>query len=165
MTSRKPPRIEILEAHRRPELGAAARLFREYAASLEFDLDFQDFDDEVACLPGEYAPPRGRLLLARDRTEDTAAGCVALRPFGPGICEMKRLFVVQACRGLGVGRALAVAVIDAARDAGYEKMRLDTTARMIAANTLYRELGFHPIDAYRHNPLPDARFWELELSG
>lgn len=163
MTSGKPQRIEILEAHSGPLLAEAARLFRDYAASLDFGLDFQGFDNEVAGLPGEYAPPEGRLLLARDRMGDAAAGCVALREFESGICEMKRLFVVPACRGLGVGRALTVAVIEAARDAGYERMRLDTTARMIAANTLYRELGFRPIDAYRHNPLPDARFWELEL--
>jgi putative acetyltransferase len=154
--------IDILEAHQGPGLDEAARLFRDYAASLEFDLDFQDFDNEVACLPGEYAPPNGRLLLAR--RDGTPAGCVALRPFGPGIGEMKRLFVTEACRGLGVGRKLSVAIIAAARQAGYRKMRLDTTARMTAANTLYRELGFRPIDAYRHNPLPDARFWELELT-
>lgn len=159
--SRRPP-VEILPAHEGPALAEASRLFRDYAASLEFGLDFQDFDGEVAGLPGEYAPSGGRLLLARHAGR--TAGCVALRPFEPGICEMKRLFVVEECRGLGVGRALAAAVIAAAREAGYEKMRLDTTARMTAANTLYRRLGFRPIPAYRHNPLPDARFWELKLA-
>jgi len=155
------PIIEIIEAHEGSALAQAAQLFRDYAASLEFNLDFQDFDHEVADLPGEYAPPAGRLLLARQ--EDAVAGCVALRPLDRGICEMKRLFVAEGFRGRGVGRRLTIAIIDAARAAGYHRMRLDTTARMTEANTLYRELGFHPIPAYRHNPLPDARFWELDL--
>ena len=156
------PVLDIVQAHRGAALAEAARLIRAYAESLEFGLEFQDFDREVAGLPGEFAPPGGRLLLARHG--DHTAGCVALRPFDPpSICEMKRLFVVDGCRGLGVGRALAVAVIEAASEAGYSRMCLDTTARMIAANALYRELGFRPIDAYRHNPLPDARYWELEL--
>jgi putative acetyltransferase len=161
MTGQSTPTIEIVAAHEGPALAKAARLFRNYADSLEFNLDFQGFDQEVSGLPGEYAPPEGRLLLAR--RESVTVGCVALRPFGPGICEMKRLFVVEDCRGLGVGRKLTEAVITAARDARYGQMRLDTTARMTAANTLYRELGFRPIPAYRHNPLPDARFWELNL--
>lgn len=163
MNSRKPATTLILDAHQGPGLAAAARLFRDYAASLDFDLDFQGFDQEVSGLPGEYIPPGGRLLLARQGNR--TAGCVALRPFDPPvICEMKRLFVSEECRGLGVGRALAVAVIAAAKEAGYRQMRLDTTARMTAANTLYHDLGFRPIPAYRHNPLPDARFWELALS-
>jgi len=155
--------IEIVDAHEGPSLAEVTRLFGGYADSLDFDLDFQDFDDEVSDLPGNYVPPKGRLLLALDYDSRTTAGCVALRPFKPGICEMKRLFVEEKFRGSGVGRLLAVAVIDAARKAGYRKMRLDTTARMKAANTLYRELGFRPIPAYRHNPLPDARFWELTI--
>lgn len=158
----KPTKIEIVPAHEGPALDEVSRLFREYADSLEFGLGFQGFDDEVAGLPGEYAPPGGRLLLARHGGE--TAGCVALRPFAAGICEMKRLFVVETFRGLGLGRTLSVAVIEAARKTGYRRMRLDTTARMTAANTLYRDLGFRPRSAYRHNPLPDARFWELELT-
>jgi len=161
MDIRQPVKTEIVQAVDGDALTAVVRLFRDYAASLDFDLDFQGFDEEVAGLPGEYAPPEGRLLLARQR--GATAGCVALRRFGPGICEMKRLFVVQARRGTGVGRMLAVTVISAARSAGYRKMRLDTTARMTAANSMYRALGFRPIPAYRHNPLPDARFWELAL--
>jgi len=157
----RPSDIEIVPAHEGPALEDASRLFLEYADSLEFGLGFQGFDEEVAGLPGEYAPPGGRLLLARQGKE--TAGCVALRPFAAGICEMKRLFVVETCRGHGLGRALSVAVINAARESGYKRMRLDTTARMTEANTLYRDLGFRPRSAYRHNPLPDARFWELEL--
>ena len=155
------PHIEIIDAHEGPALAEAARLFRNYADSLEFNLDFQDFDHEVADLPGEYAPPGGRMLLAREG--EAVAGCVALRSLGRGICEMKRLFVAEGFRGRGVGRRLTIAIIDAARVAGYRRMRLDTTARMTEANRLYRELGFRPIPAYRHNPLPDARFWELVL--
>jgi ribosomal protein S18 acetylase RimI-like enzyme len=144
-----------------PSLEEVALLFREYAASLGFALDFQDFDGELESLPGVYAPPRGLLLLARCNGEP--AGCVALRPFEAGTAEVKRLYVRDRFRGLGVGRQLATALIAAARALGYTRVRLDTVPSMGAAQTLYRSLGFREIDAYTVNPIPGARFFELEL--
>ena len=136
-------------------------LLREYAASLAFELDFQDFDRELADLPGAYAPPRGALLIAR--VDDRPAGCVALRPLADDICEMKRLFVQPSARGLGLGRRLATAVVAEARRLGYARMRLDTTPGMESAQALYAELGFVEIAPYTHNPVPGTRFLELEL--
>jgi GNAT superfamily N-acetyltransferase len=132
-------------------------LFREYAASLPFPLDFQDFDRELAELPGSYAPPRGVLLLAR------SAGCVGLRPIDETTCELKRLYVRPAARGTGLGRRLTEAVVAEARGLGYAHMRLDTVPGMEAAQLLYEHLGFHEIPPYRANPIPGARFLELQL--
>ncbi len=136
-------------------------LFEEYAASLDVDLCFQGFSAELAGLPGDYAPPSGCLLLAR--VDSHPAGCVAMRPLEPGLCEMKRLYVRPGFRGAGVGRSLVEAVVDAARTAGHRSMRLDTLATMASAQTLYRSLGFRPIAPYRHNPVPGTTFLELTL--
>jgi GNAT superfamily N-acetyltransferase len=132
-------------------------LFEEYARSLPFALDFQDFDREVADLPGAYAPPRGALLLARE------AGCVGLRPIDETTCEMKRLYVRPSARGTGLGRRLAEAAIADARRLGYARMRLDTVPGMDSAQSLYERLGFREIAPYRPNPIPGARFLELAL--
>jgi len=155
--------IEIADAHQPPRLAAAAALFDEYAGSLEIDLSFQDYHRERATLPGGYAPPGGRLLLAL--VDGEPAGCVALRELdaAAGDCEMKRLYVRPTARGLGLGRRLAVAVIDAARAAGYRRMLLDTLPSMAAAVGLYQALGFVDVPAYRHNPVPGARFMGLGL--
>ena len=139
------------------------RLFREYARFLGHDLSFQDFDAELAGLPGSYAPPGGALLIARVRGKP--AGCVAVRRQEAGVCEMKRLYVRPAFRGRGVGRALAEAVMDEAVRLGYRRMRLDTIATMNEAVSLYRSLGFREIPAYYHNPIPGARYFQLELAG
>jgi putative acetyltransferase len=132
-------------------------LLREYAASLPFALDFQGFADELARLPGDYAPPRGRLLLAR------GSGCVGVRPLEETTCEMKRLYVRRAARGSGLGRGLAEAAIAEARRMSYARMRLDTVPGMEAAQALYERLGFHEIAPYRANPVAGVRYLELEL--
>ena len=153
--------MRIVAAHGPDHLPVARALFTEYASSLGVDLGFQDFDRELAELPGAYEPPAGRLLVALEG--DEAAGCVALRPFEPGVCEMKRLFVRPAYRGTGLGRLLAERIVAEAREAGYERMRLDTLPTMAAARGLYRALGFEEIEAYRSNPVHGTTYFELRL--
>jgi GNAT superfamily N-acetyltransferase len=143
------------------DVTAIAALFREYAESLHVDLSFQRFDDELASLPGDYAEPRGALLLAR--VDDSAAGCVALRPLEDDVSEMKRLYVRPQFRGLQIGDALARAVIEAARTKGYRRLRLDTLPAMTRARKLYATLGFVEIPAYRYNPVVGTSFMELTL--
>jgi ribosomal protein S18 acetylase RimI-like enzyme len=144
------------------ELPVVRELFREYADSLGVDLAFQGFEDELARLPGEYSPPRGALLVAREG--DRAAGCVALRPLPPrDVCELKRLYVRPASRAGGLGRALTLAAIAEARRLGYARMRLDTLPSMAAARRLYRSLGFREIEPYRFNPIDGTQFLELRL--
>jgi len=137
-------------------------LFLEYAQSLGFSLCFQSFDKELAGLPGDYAPPEGRLLLVQYAGE--AAGCAALHKLSPGICEMKRLYLRPKFRGKGLGRAMAERIIAEARTIGYERMRLDTVEPIMKdAVALYRRLGFKEIAPYCANPIPGALYMELEL--
>jgi ribosomal protein S18 acetylase RimI-like enzyme len=153
--------MNIRRATTEAEIAAARALFEEYAAWLSVDLCFQGFAAELANLPGLYAPPRGRLLLAWADAE--TAGCVALRPLGDSACEMKQLFVRPAFRGQGAGRMLAEKVVAEAKAIGYASMRLDTLPAMGAATALYESLGFVRIPAYYATPLQDTIFMELKL--
>jgi putative acetyltransferase len=144
------------------DLDTVRALFRSYQNWLgAISREFQDFEGEIAGLPGLYAPPRGALLLARNGAR--VAGVVALRPLEAGLCEMKRFYVLPDFQGRGIGRALATAIIDAGRCAGYRAMRLDTVSRMAAAVGLYRALGFAEIPPYTHNPEPDVLYFERVL--
>jgi epoxyqueuosine reductase len=153
--------LTVVEAITDRDVEQAKTLLLEYADSLGFDLSFQDFDGELRILPGDYAHPKGCLLLATYGGRIT--GCAALRPLEEGICEMKRLYVRPEFRGLGIGRALAEAIIKQARELGYSRMRLDTVPSMETARALYVSLGFEPTDSYRYNPIEGAVFMELKL--
>lgn len=145
------------------DIAVARSLFLEYEKVIGVSLCFQNFDAEVAGLPGAYAPPDGRLLLAFD-SGGTPVGCVALRKLEDGIAEMKRLYVREAGRGTGLGRRLAEAVIAEARSAGYRKMRLDTLPSMVSAQKLYVSLGFVDIPPYNDHPIEGTRFMEARLT-
>jgi len=159
------PTIELVPATTPELLEASAALFREYAAALAVDLGFQDFDAELAALPGEYASPQGALLLAL--VDGELAGCGALRPLADvdyaNACEMKRLYVRRAFRRFGLGRLLAQALIDEAIRAGYSVLLLDTLDDMEAARGLYESLGFEEVPPYYYNPLPGAHYLKVEL--
>jgi putative acetyltransferase len=153
--------MKIIRAISSEHIAEARRLFREYANFLNVDLCFQDFESELAHLPGAYSPPTGVLLLAVDKS--TTLGCVALREAGDGTCEMKRLYVRPQARGHGIGRALAIEVINEAVGLGYITMRLDTFDWLVEAIHLYESLGFSRIPAYYSNPLSGVVYWELDL--
>jgi len=137
------------------------KLFLEYARSLEIDLDFQDFETELNTLPGKYQPPDGALILAL--VEGREAGCIALRKISKDICEMKRLYVRDEYRGLGLGKKLVGMIIDEAMNNNYQYMRLDTLPTMKSAQSLYLSFGFYDIEPYVYNPIQGTRFMELKL--
>lgn len=155
--------MKVREASPERDINTVRSLFFEYGESLGFDLCFQEFDRELEKLPGEYASPRGRILLAEEEGE--MVGCVALRDLGGGTCEMKRLYVRPGFRGGGTGRALAEEIVRIAKHEGYEKMRLDTLASMKTAIALYKSMGFREIEPYRFNPICGAVYLELDLDG
>jgi putative acetyltransferase len=154
--------IAVLQAVTPAQIAQARELFLEYARSLGFSLCFQDFDQELAGLPGDYAPPGGRLLLAE--FDNQLAGCVALHKFDGDICEMKRLYLRPKFRGKGLGRILAETIIAEARQIGYLRMRLDTVGPVMKdAVAMYRKLGFREIAPYRTNPMAGTLYLELKL--
>jgi GNAT superfamily N-acetyltransferase len=159
------PRLDIVRAEQPAQLLAVRELFVEYAASLPIDLGFQNFDEELATLPGAYAPPGGALLLAL--VDGQPAGCVAMRPLPeadhPNACEMKRLYVRRAFRRFGLGRLLAERLMDLATQAGYSSMLLDTLDDMEAARELYASLGFVEVPPYYYNPVPGAHYLRADL--
>lgn len=158
MPERAESRIDIAPAH---DMEVVRQLFREYQEFLGVDLCFQGFEEELAALPGKYAPPRGIVLIAT--REGDVAGCVAMRPLEGDVCEMKRLYLRPDQRGFGIGRMLARAVLDAAVTAGYTTMRLDTLNTLTEAIALYRSLGFAVVDPYYHNPLDGVVYMEKPL--
>jgi putative acetyltransferase len=154
--------VTFYQAESPSQIAQARELFLEYAQSLGFSLCFQNFDKELAGLPGDYAPPRGRLLLVE--YESQLAGCVALHPWETGICEMKRLYLRPDFRGKGIGRILAQRIMEEARLIGYRRMRLDTVEPVMKdAVAMYRRLGFKEIEPYCVNPMAGAMYMELEL--
>lgn len=159
--------VDVSRVQDAASLEGVRALIAEYAQSLAYttecaSLEHQGIVDEIASLPGKYAEPDGALWLAREGR--APAGCVAVRPMGNGVCELKRLYVRQAWRGRGVGRALTLAAIDWARGRGYRVMRLDTGVTMVAAAALYESLGFVGIPAYNADPVPGTRWMELVLT-
>ena len=154
--------VTIVAAGTPERIEQARELFLEYAKSIGFSLCFQNFEAELAALPGDYAAPGGRLLLAE--LDGQLAGCGALHELSPEICEMKRLYLRPQFRGQGVGRAMAERLISDARAIGYRRMRLDTVGPVMKdAVAMYRKLGFKEIEPYRENPMPGTLYMELEL--
>lgn len=160
------PAVTLLNPSSAAEMESVREIFREYAGTLDVDLAFQDFEAELAQLPGDYAAPRGHLLLAV--VEGAIAGCCALRPLDaadyPNASEMKRLYVRKAFRGFGLGRELAEAMLDQARRAGYACVLLDTLDGMESARALYTDLGFEEIPPYYHNPIAGSHYLKVDIS-
>jgi putative acetyltransferase len=155
--------VKIKAAQSPDEIEEVRHLFWEYEIFLGEDLSFQGFEDELAALPGKYAPPTGALFIAVNG--EGTAGCVALRKLEDAVCEMKRLFVRPQFRGRGLGRQLAVRIVDQAIRLGYSMMLLDTLDRLEKAMKLYESLGFVRTEPYYHNPLPGVVYWKLDLGG
>lgn len=154
--------MNIFQANSDHDIQQARELFEEYASGIGISLCFQNFDQELKNLPGGYAPPEGRLLLAVE--DGQLAGCIALRKLESGVCEMKRLFIRPAHRGKGLGRVLVESIIDEACKLGYRSMRLDTLpGPMDHAIQLYQSMGFVEIGPYTRNPVENAKFMELNL--
>ncbi|WP_368353811.1 MULTISPECIES: GNAT family N-acetyltransferase [Comamonadaceae] len=159
------PSIALLTPSQPAEMEPVRAIFQEYGDSLGIDLQFQGFDAELADLPGDYAPPRGQILLAE--VDGAIAGCCALRPLDtadyPNAAEMKRLYVRKAFRGFGLGRQLAEAMLDVARQAGYASVLLDTLDGMESARALYADLGFEEIPPYYHNPIAGSHYLKVDI--
>ncbi|MEK9755380.1 MAG: GNAT family N-acetyltransferase [Rhodospirillaceae bacterium] len=146
------------------DMDSVRELFREYQQWLGVDLCFQDFEAELAGLPGFYAPPKGRLYLVREQGSEALVGCVGLRPLSDALCEMKRLYVRDRWRGHGLGRALAERLVTEARGAGYGEICLDTLKHLHAARALYADMGFRETPPYYDNPLEGVTYLSLSLA-
>ncbi len=156
------PALRLIDGHTPDRIDDLRTLFREYADWLGVDLRFQDFEAELAGLPGDYAPPRGRALLAE--LDGRLAGCVGLRPLADGWCEMKRMYVRADARGRGLGRLLAERIVAEGRALGYAGMRLDTLDRLAAAMAIYATMGFRETEPYYNNPHAGVRYFALPFS-
>jgi putative acetyltransferase len=156
-----PLSLELVDGHDLERVATLREMFREYQRWLGVDLCFQDFEAELAALPGPYAPPAGRAYLAWVGRE--LSGCIALRALDPRTAEMKRLYVRESARGLGLGRRLARHVIDDARSLGHQRIVLDTLPKLTTAIGMYERMGFKDIEPYTHNPIPGVRFLGLDL--
>lgn len=154
--------ITIQKVRDAVDLAAVADLFREFAASLPIKLDYQGFEEELAALPGKYVPPQGEIFLAKGAAGEVY-GCVAVRPLGDGICEMKRMYVRPSARGMGVGRRLGEAILAWSREAGYREMYLDTHVSLTAAKAMYLSLGFTEIPPYNESPYGELLFFSRPL--
>jgi len=162
VNNKAPLEHRVVDGHAEDSIGVVRELFLEYAGWLDVDLCFQDFEVELATLPGKYAPPAGAILLAQ--VHGAVAGCVAMRRLDLTVCEMKRLWVRKAFRHCGLGKLLIEAIVERAREAGYVRLRLDTLPQMKTAHGLYREMNFYEVPAYYNNPVPGAIFLEKELA-
>jgi GNAT superfamily N-acetyltransferase len=161
VTSNAGVSVRWFQAATAHEWDEARRLVREYAAALDVDLSFQNFEDELQHFPSEYAPPRGAFILLEEAGQSLA--CIGLRPFADDIGEIKRLYVIPAARGRGLGRVLVERIITVAREIGYRSILLDTLPFMKEAQGLYSSLGFEPTTAYRYNPIEGSAFLRLDL--
>lgn len=156
-------KFNIIAVRSEKDLKDTIALFYEYTEWLGLDLKFQNFEHEMATLPGKYAPPKGDLLLARTK-DGVAVGCIAVRPLEEDVCEMKRLWVRDTAKAQGLGRMLVSSIVDIAQRLGYRRMRLDTLPRMAAAVGLYRSFGFVDVEPYYVTPLAGTHFLELDLT-
>jgi putative acetyltransferase len=157
------PAFTIHHAQTPAHIDAFRALCTEYQASLPYSLDFQGFDEEMAALPGKYAPPRGRMYVALAADDHRPVGCAAIREIEPNVAELKRMYVIPDYRGRGVARAIASQLIKDARAIGHHQMKLDTSGDMYSAQALYRSLGFLPTDRYNDDPMEDTLYFALKL--
>lgn len=158
------PEYTYHTAHTAADFTVAADLFREYAASLDFDLGFQNFDAELQQLDRQYGRPDGALILVWESKTGIAVGCVGVRKLEGHIAELKRMYIRDAHRGKGIGKELINKALQLSAEMGYTRMRLDTLGTMKAAIALYWQAGFYEIEAYRHNPNADVKYMEITLT-
>jgi len=156
--------VKLIEATSSNDYKLAVQLFMEYASQIKIDLGFQNFSKEIEDLEAQYSKPKGIIFIAYNN-ENTSLGCFGIREFDKGICELKRMYLKEEARGLGIGKKMLHKAIEAGEVLGYKKMRLDTLSTMHTAIRLYKKAGFYEIPPYRFNPFDDAKYFEVELAG